>query len=94
MEGPQSMESEEAIAIAEAVLKMQGNAKRVSKWLDWWSEDPFENPFTLLVFELYNFVEEGRFPEPVEKDWVGKSEYLDLGNAYHPILLSRTNTSL
>ena len=91
--GPSALESAGQVSTAEAVLRMQRNAKRVSKWLDWWSEDAFQNPFTLLVFELYNFVEKESFKEPADGKWIGKSEYFNVETAFQPIFISH-NTIL
>jgi hypothetical protein len=35
---------------------LQKNAKEIANWFYWRSKEPFKNPFTLLILELYQFV--------------------------------------
>jgi hypothetical protein len=39
-----------------ALFGMQQNAKEVANWFYWRSKEPFKNPFTLIILELYQFV--------------------------------------
>jgi hypothetical protein len=38
------------------LFSMQKNAKEVANWFYWRSKEPFKNPFTLIILELYQFV--------------------------------------
>ena len=39
-----------------ALFGMQKNAKEIANWFYWRSKEPYKNPFTLIILELYQFV--------------------------------------
>jgi hypothetical protein len=62
--------------LAERLYGMQQNAKAASYWLDWRSEDRFRNPFSLVLIELYGFVD--RRCRPDIRQPVARAEYWEI----------------
>jgi hypothetical protein len=66
----------ETAALANRLYGMQRNAKAASYWLDWRSRDEFRNPFTLLLIELYGFVDH-RYRRDIRRP-VARDEYCEI----------------
>ena len=52
--GEQNNSLQEEKIVYERIINMQNNVKEISGWFDWKSSEPYKNPFTLIIIELYN----------------------------------------
>lgn len=78
----QHIEIKEEKDVYDRIVNMQNNVKEISCWFDWKSQDPYKNPYTLIMIELNNRLNNTYSPTT---NPIAKEEYYDLNSDNLPL---------
>lgn len=64
------------------IIGLQNNIREISSWFNWKSQDPYKNPFTLIIIELSDRLNNNYI---CSENPIAKEEYYDLNSEKLPL---------